>query len=184
MYMKECLHRYVVICVWCLFVSSGRGAATSSTKTCPTRSRTALTGRCVTYKLGFVHLYPVAPLPLCWRPRPLCVMLGRRAAGPGWAQRDPSPPPPPPRRIGRTGRSGKTGVATTFVNTRQCEESILLDLKHLLREAKQRVPQFLLVGGFGLGRGAARGGGRLFGGGVKERGGVATQRRGAAGRNR
>ena len=48
-------------------------------------------------------------------------------------------------RIGRTGRSGKTGVATTFVNTRQCEESILLDLKHLLREAKQRVPQFLLV---------------------------------------
>lgn len=49
-------------------------------------------------------------------------------------------------RIGRTGRSGKTGVATTFVNTRQCEESILLDLKHLLREAKQRVPQFLLVG--------------------------------------
>ncbi|KAI8462283.1 MAG: P-loop containing nucleoside triphosphate hydrolase protein [Monoraphidium minutum] len=48
-------------------------------------------------------------------------------------------------RIGRTGRSGKTGVATTFVNTRQCEESILLDLKHLLREAKQRVPQFLLA---------------------------------------
>jgi ATP-dependent RNA helicase DDX41 len=36
-------------------------------------------------------------------------------------------------------------VATTFVNTRQCEESILLDLKHLLREAKQRVPQFLLA---------------------------------------
>ena len=47
------------------------------------------------------------------------------------------------RSIGRTGRSGKTGVATTFVNTRQCEESILLDLKHLLKEAKQRVPAFL-----------------------------------------
>ena len=61
----------------------------------------------------------------------------------------PTAPPtrsPAPNRIGRTGRSGKTGVATTFVNTRQCEESILLDLKHLLREAKQRVPQFLLVG--------------------------------------
>jgi ATP-dependent RNA helicase DDX41 len=48
-------------------------------------------------------------------------------------------------RIGRTGRSGKTGVATTFVNTRQCEETILLDLKHLLKEAKQRVPAFLQV---------------------------------------
>ena len=64
-------------------------------------------------------------------------------------------------RIGRTGRSGKTGVATTFVNTRQCEESILLDLKHLLREAKQRVPQFLLVRGLGacgaVGPGAAAG---------------------------
>jgi ATP-dependent RNA helicase DDX41 len=46
-------------------------------------------------------------------------------------------------RIGRTGRSGRTGVATTFVNTRECSESILLDLKHLLREAKQRVPTFL-----------------------------------------
>jgi hypothetical protein len=50
-------------------------------------------------------------------------------------------------RIGRTGRSGKTGVATTFINTRQCEESILLDLKHLLKEARQRVPHFLQVGG-------------------------------------
>ena len=56
-------------------------------------------------------------------------------------------------RIGRTGRSGKTGVATTFVNTRQCEESILLDLKHLLREARQRVPQFLLVSGVFFRRG-------------------------------
>ncbi|EFJ42169.1 hypothetical protein VOLCADRAFT_77220 [Volvox carteri f. nagariensis] len=48
-------------------------------------------------------------------------------------------------RIGRTGRCGKTGVATTFINTKQCSETILLDLKHLLREAKQRVPHFLLA---------------------------------------
>ena len=45
-------------------------------------------------------------------------------------------------RIGRTGRGGKTGVATTFVN-RAAGESILLDLKRLLEEAKQRVPPFL-----------------------------------------
>lgn len=45
-------------------------------------------------------------------------------------------------RIGRTGRCGKTGIATTFVNKSQ-EDSILLDLKHLLREAKQRIPPFL-----------------------------------------
>lgn len=48
-------------------------------------------------------------------------------------------------RIGRTGRSGKTGLATTMVNTRRDQESILLDLKHLLKEAKQHVPEFLLV---------------------------------------
>ena len=40
-------------------------------------------------------------------------------------------------RIGRTGRCGKTGVATTFINTRHTNETILLDLKHLLKEAKQ-----------------------------------------------
>ncbi|KAJ2958421.1 hypothetical protein NQZ79_g5996 [Umbelopsis isabellina] len=45
-------------------------------------------------------------------------------------------------RIGRTGRSGKTGIATTFIN-QNCSEQIRLDLKHLLREAKQRVPPFL-----------------------------------------
>ncbi|KAJ3076560.1 DEAD (Asp-Glu-Ala-Asp) box polypeptide 41, partial [Quaeritorhiza haematococci] len=45
-------------------------------------------------------------------------------------------------RIGRTGRSGKTGVATTFIN-RTSSEQILLDLKHLLKEAKQRVPPVL-----------------------------------------
>jgi hypothetical protein len=38
---------------------------------------------------------------------------------------------------------GKTGVATTFVNTKQCSEYILLDLKYLLKEAKQLVPHFL-----------------------------------------
>ncbi|KAJ3159471.1 hypothetical protein HDU86_001789 [Geranomyces michiganensis] len=45
-------------------------------------------------------------------------------------------------RIGRTGRSGKTGVATTFIN-RNSSEQILLDLKYLLKEAKQRVPPVL-----------------------------------------
>lgn len=47
-------------------------------------------------------------------------------------------------RIGRTGRSGKTGVATTFIN-KDVPESALLDLKHLLIEAKQRVPPVLLA---------------------------------------
>ena len=46
-------------------------------------------------------------------------------------------------RIGRTGRCGKTGVATTFVG-KVCSEATLLDLKHLLQEAKQRLPPFLL----------------------------------------
>merc|ERR1712178_543149 len=47
-------------------------------------------------------------------------------------------------RIGRTGRCGKTGVATTFIN-KSVEESSLLDLKHLLMEAKQRVPPVLMA---------------------------------------
>ncbi|XP_053208812.1 ATP-dependent RNA helicase abstrakt-like [Panonychus citri] len=47
-------------------------------------------------------------------------------------------------RIGRTGRSGKKGLATTFVN-RSVEESVLLDLKHLLIEAKQKLPPFLIA---------------------------------------
>jgi len=45
-------------------------------------------------------------------------------------------------RIGRTGRSGNQGLATTFIN-KSNEESVLLDLKHLLIEAKQNVPPFL-----------------------------------------
>ncbi|KAF4092505.1 hypothetical protein AMELA_G00021740 [Ameiurus melas] len=47
-------------------------------------------------------------------------------------------------RIGRTGRSGKTGIATTFIN-KGCEESVLMDLKALLVEAKQKVPPVLQV---------------------------------------
>lgn len=45
-------------------------------------------------------------------------------------------------RIGRTGRSSQKGIATTFVN-KSTDESVLLDLKHLLLEAKQKVPAFL-----------------------------------------
>jgi ATP-dependent RNA helicase DDX41 len=47
-------------------------------------------------------------------------------------------------RIGRTGRCGKTGVATTFIN-KSCDETTLLDLKHLLKEAHQRIPPVLLI---------------------------------------
>ncbi|KAL7504530.1 hypothetical protein ACHAXN_002174 [Cyclotella atomus] len=47
-------------------------------------------------------------------------------------------------RIGRTGRCGKTGVATTFIN-KSCEETTLLDLKHLLKEAHQRIPPVLMI---------------------------------------
>jgi len=39
--------------------------------------------------------------------------------------------------VGRTGRSGNTGIATTFVNMNTAPET-LLDLKYLLKEAKQR----------------------------------------------
>ena len=45
-------------------------------------------------------------------------------------------------RIGRTGRNGKVGLATTFINA-SCPLTTLMDLKHLLREAKQRVPPVL-----------------------------------------
>ncbi|CAI0462415.1 unnamed protein product [Linum tenue] len=45
-------------------------------------------------------------------------------------------------RIGRTGRCGKTGLATTFINSQQ-SETTLLDLKHLLQEARQRIPPVL-----------------------------------------
>lgn len=45
-------------------------------------------------------------------------------------------------RIGRTGRSSGRGLATTFIN-KLVEQFVLLDLKHLLLEAKQSVPPFL-----------------------------------------
>eukprot|EP00871_Galdieria_phlegrea_P001851 jgi/Galph1/2667/GphlegSOOS_G1354.1 len=45
-------------------------------------------------------------------------------------------------RIGRTGRRGKRGLATTFVNS-STNISVLLDLKELLIEAKQKVAPFL-----------------------------------------
>ena len=41
-------------------------------------------------------------------------------------------------RIGRTGRGNAKGWATTFIN-KNVEEAVLLDLKHLLIEAKQKV---------------------------------------------
>ncbi|KAM5245578.1 LOW QUALITY PROTEIN: putative ATP-dependent RNA helicase DDX41 [Ctenodactylus gundi] len=47
-------------------------------------------------------------------------------------------------RIGRTRRSGNMGIATTFIN-KACEESVLMDLKALLLEAKQKVPPVLQV---------------------------------------
>jgi ATP-dependent RNA helicase DDX41 len=78
-------------------------------------------------------------------------------------------------RIGRTGRCGKvpgittttiiiiiiiiinnnyvvvivvvaeqTGVATTFIN-KNCEETTLLDLKHLLKEAKQVLTMIIII---------------------------------------
>mmetsp|Transcript_9432 Transcript_9432/g.18706 ORF Transcript_9432/g.18706 Transcript_9432/m.18706 type:complete len:799 (-) Transcript_9432:63-2459(-) len=46
-------------------------------------------------------------------------------------------------RIGRTGRGGNTGVATTYLNS-ATNTSVLLDLKHLLREANQPIPPVLL----------------------------------------
>lgn len=45
-------------------------------------------------------------------------------------------------RIGRTGRGNDMGVATTLIN-KSVDEAVLLDLKHLLIEAGQRVPPFL-----------------------------------------
>ena len=45
-------------------------------------------------------------------------------------------------RIGRTGRGSSTGTATTMINNK-VEENVLADLKHLLLEAKQKIPPFL-----------------------------------------
>ncbi len=65
----------------------------------------------------------------------------RRALGRCTARATASPPSRPARLL--LPGAGKTGVATTFVNTKQCSEYILLDLKYLLKEAKQLVPHFL-----------------------------------------
>ena len=43
-------------------------------------------------------------------------------------------------RIGRTGRGNNTGVATTFVNSKSCDKSILLDLKGTLILEIQELP--------------------------------------------
>jgi ATP-dependent RNA helicase DDX41 len=48
-------------------------------------------------------------------------------------------------RIGRTGRRGKRGLATTFVSLKDNSETILLDLKYLLKEAKQKIPAVLMA---------------------------------------
>lgn len=41
------------------------------------------------------------------------------------------------------GHCGKTGLATTFIN-KNCSEQMLLDLKYLLKEAKQSIPPVLM----------------------------------------
>lgn len=46
-------------------------------------------------------------------------------------------------RIGRTGRGDRKGLSTTFIN-QACSITTLLDLKHLLIEAKQTVPEVLM----------------------------------------
>lgn len=45
-------------------------------------------------------------------------------------------------RIGRTGRGTNTGTATTMINSK-VDVAVLADLKHLLIEAKQKLPPFL-----------------------------------------
>ncbi|KAI8873875.1 P-loop containing nucleoside triphosphate hydrolase protein [Ramicandelaber brevisporus] len=45
-------------------------------------------------------------------------------------------------RVGRSGRGGNKGMATTFI-VPGTPESILLDLKHVLIEARQKIPKFI-----------------------------------------
>ena len=42
-------------------------------------------------------------------------------------------------RIGRTGRGNHQGVATTFVNSKSCDKSILLDLKGTFQEFRIKI---------------------------------------------
>uniref|UniRef100_A0A7S0YDJ7 RNA helicase n=1 Tax=Polytomella parva TaxID=51329 RepID=A0A7S0YDJ7_9CHLO len=46
-------------------------------------------------------------------------------------------------RIGRTGRCGKTGISTTFLSAATSTDEILLDLKYLLKETNQVIPEML-----------------------------------------
>ncbi|CAB9527790.1 Putative DEAD-box ATP-dependent RNA helicase 43 [Seminavis robusta] len=68
-------------------------------------------------------------------------------------------------RIGRTGRCGKTGVATTFIN-KSSDETTLLDLKHLLKEARQRIPPVLMMLDDPREQNGGEGGGCSFCGGL------------------
>ena len=66
-------------------------------------------------------------------------------------------------RIGRTGRCGKTGTAISFVNEKN--KNILRDLKDMMSEAKQEVPDWFSkfvsqCRGYGGGGGRRRGGDR------------------------
>jgi ATP-dependent RNA helicase DDX3X len=76
-------------------------------------------------------------------------------------------------RIGRTGRAGNTGEALAFVNERN--SGVLRDLRDMLEENDQVIPQFLnqmaASGGFGGGGGNRGGGGGRRGGGGKSFGG-------------
>jgi ATP-dependent RNA helicase DDX3X len=76
-------------------------------------------------------------------------------------------------RIGRTGRAGNTGEALAFVNERN--SGVLRDLRDMLEENDQVIPQFLnqmaASGGFGGGGGNRGGGGGRRGGGGRSFGG-------------
>lgn len=54
-------------------------------------------------------------------------------------------------RIGRTGRGGTSGVSTTLVDLKTLNDhaSVLADLAGILRDARQRVPKFLVGGEVG-----------------------------------
>ncbi|KAH9257841.1 hypothetical protein BASA81_003860 [Batrachochytrium salamandrivorans] len=54
-------------------------------------------------------------------------------------------------RIGRTGRGGTTGVSTTLIDLKTLNDnaSVLADLAGILRDARQRVPKFLIGGEVG-----------------------------------
>ena len=51
-------------------------------------------------------------------------------------------------RIGRTGRGNAKGWATTLIN-KSVDEAVMLDLKHLLIEAKQKVTAPIVISQYG-----------------------------------